>query len=641
MSDERPAAAAGLFSGRTAWARRLETPLRSFLRTETGSAAVLLAMTVAALVWANADAASYERVWDARLSVRLAGAGVALDLREWVNSGLMTFFFFVFGLEARREWDMGELRERRRLALPVLAGLGGLLVPVAIYLAVTAGGPAARGWGAAMSTDTAFALGMLALTGPRFPDRVRAFLLSVAVVDDLVSLAVIAGVYSRAISVAALVAAVALFAVVLVLRRAGVRYGIAYAAIGVATWVAVLKSGVDPVVVGLAMGLLTYAYPAARPDLERASEAFRSFREQPTPELARTASLGLAAALSPNDRLQQLYHPWTSYVIVPLFALANAGIVISGSFLARAYTSPVTLGILVGYVVGKPIGITGASWLLTRLSRGRLRPPVGWAAVTGTGTIMGIGFTVSILIATLAFSGLRLQEAKLGVLSTVLAAPVVTWLVFRATALLPRRLQVRALLGTSQTVVDLGSPVDPGRDHIRGPERAPVTLVEYGDFECPYCGQAEAVIRELLAGHGEVRYVWRHLPLTDVHPHAQFAAEASEAAADQGAFWPMHDLLLAHQGDLLMRDLVRYAGDIGIDAGRFRAYLARRAGSARVAEDVDSADLSGVSGTPTFFINDRRHYGAYDIDALTTAVQAAKAAAVGLKPPPPATSSAG
>jgi protein-disulfide isomerase len=211
----------------------------------------------------------------------------------------------------------------------------------------------------------------------------------------------------------------------------------------------------------------------------------------------------------------------------------------------------------------------------------------------------------------------------------VLAAPVVTWLVFRATALLPRRLQVRALLGTSQTVVDLGSPVDPDRDHIRGPERAPVTLVEYGDFECPYCGQAEPVIRELLAGHGEVRYVWRHLPLTDVHPHAQLAAEASEAAADQGAFWPMHDLLLAHQGDLLMRDLIRYAGDVGIDAGRFRDYLARRAGGARVAEDVDSADLSGVSGTPTFFINDRRHYGAYDIDALTTAVQAAKAAALG------------
>jgi Na+/H+ antiporter NhaA len=635
VSDERPPAREYSFSGRTAWARRLETPLRSFLRTETGSAAVLLAMTVAALVWVNVDAGSYERVWQARLSVRLSGAGVSLELREWVNSGLMTFFFFVFGLEARREWDMGELRERRRLALPVLAGLGGLLIPVAIYLALNAGRPAAHGWGSAMSTDTAFALGMLALTGPRFPDRVRAFLLSVAVVDDLVSLVVIGAVYSRAVSAAALAVALVIFAVVLALRRAGIRYGVAYAVLGAAMWVAVLKSGVDPVVTGLAMGLLTYAYPAARTDLERASEAFRSFREQPTPELARTASVGLTSALSPNERLQLLYHPWTSYVIVPLFALANAGIVISGSFLARAYTSPVTLGILIGYVAGKPAGITGASWLLTRLSRGRLRPPVGWAAVAGTGAIMGIGFTVSILIATLAFSGAQLQEAKLGVLSTVLAAPAVTWLVFRATSLLPRTRQVRALLGTSQTVVDLAAPVDPGRDHIRGPARAPVTIVEYGDFECPYCGQAEPVIRELLAGHGDVRYVWRHLPLTDVHPHAQLAAEASEAAADQDAFWQMHDLLLRHQSDLLMRDLIRYATQIGIDPGRFRDHLAARAGAARVAEDVDSADLSGVSGTPTFFINDRRHYGAYDIGALTTAVHAAKAAALGLKPQPP------
>jgi Na+/H+ antiporter NhaA len=626
------------FSGRTAWARNLQTPLRRFLRTETGSAAVLLAMAVAALVWVNTDASSYEAVWRAQLSAELNGAGVALDLREWVNSGLMTFFFFVFGLEARREFDMGELRERRRLALPVLAGLGGLVLPVAIYLALNAGRPAADGWGAAMSTDSAFALGMLALTGPRFPDRVRVFLLSVAVVDDLVSLVVIGTVYTRALALAPLAAAIGIFAIILVLRRARIRHGIVYALLGISAWVAVLKSGIDPVVVGLVMGLLTYAYPAARTDLERASDAFRSFREQPTPELARSASIGLNSALSPNDRLQQLYHPWTSYVIVPLFALANAGIVISGSFLARAYTSPVTLGILIGYVAGKPAGITAASWLLTRLSRGRLRPPVGWAAVTGVGSIMGIGFTVSILIATLAFSGIQLQEAKLGVLSTVVAAPLITWLVFRATTLLPRRLQIRAVLGTAETVTDLGAPVDPGRDHIRGPARAPVTLVEYGDFECPYCGQAEPVIRELLAGRGDVRYVWRHLPLNDVHPHAQLAAEASEAASDQGEFWPMHDLLLAHQGDLLMRDLVRYAGDLGLDTARFRDHLGRRAGTPRVAEDVDSADLSGVSGTPTFFINGLRHYGAYDIGALSEAVQTAKARATIGKPQPPASS---
>jgi Na+/H+ antiporter NhaA len=539
----------------------------------------------------------------------------------------MTFFFFVFGLEARREFDMGELRERRRLALPVAAGLGGLVVPVAIYLAVNAGSPAAHGWGTAMSTDTAFALGTLALTGPRFPDRVRAFLLSVAVVDDLVSLVVIGAAYSKAVALVPLGVAAGIFAVILLLRRARIRYGLAYAVLGIAAWVAVLKSGVDPVVVGLVMGLLTFAYPAARTDLERASDLFRSFREQPTPELAQSARAGLATALSPNERLQQLYHPWTSYVIVPLFALANAGIPISGAFLARAYASPITLGILIGYAAGKPLGITGASWLLARLSRGKLRPPVGWATVTGVGTIAGIGFAVSILIATLAFTGTQLQEAKLGVLTTVVAAPAVTWLVFRATALLPARLQVRALLGTSEVITDLGAPVDPERDRLRGPAPALVTIVEYGDFECPYCGQAEPVVRELLAGHGDVRYVWRHLPLNDVHPHAQIAAEAVEAAADQGAFWQMHDLLLSRQDHLLMSDLIRYASDLGLDGERFSDHIRKHAGAARIAEDVDSADLSGVSGTPTFFINGRRHYGSYDITALTDAVRGAKAAA--------------
>ncbi len=637
MSDERPPPVTEVFSGRTAWARNLQTPLRTFLRTETGSAVVLLAAAVAALAWVNIDESSYESVWHAVLSVRLGGAGVTQDLRGWVNSGLMTFFFFIFGLEARREFDMGELRERRRLALPVAAGLGGLVVPVAIYLAVNAGRPAAHGWGTAMSTDTAFALGMLALTGPRFPGRVRAFLLSVAVVDDLVSLVVIGAVYSRAIAVVPLAAAAGIFALVIALRRAGIRTGILYALLGIAAWVAVLKSGVDPVVVGLLMGLATYASPAARTDLERASDLFRSFREQPTPELARSASIGLTSAISPNERLQQLYHPWTSYVIVPLFALANAGIIINAGFLARAYASPVTLGILLGYVAGKPAGITGASWLLTRLSRGRLGPPVGWAAVAGTGTIAGIGFTVSILIATLAFTGAQLQEAKLGVLSAALAASLITWLLFRATAKLPARLQFRALLGTAEAITDLGAPVDPGRDHIRGPARAPVTIVEYGDFECPYCGQAEPAVRELLAGHGDVRYVWRHLPLNDVHPHAQLAAEAAEAAADQGRFWEMHDLLLHHQDHLLTSDLARYAADTGLDGPRFRGYLASRAGAARIAEDVDSADLSGVSGTPTFFINGRRHQGAYDITALTTAVKAAKARTLNRKPPPATT----
>jgi protein-disulfide isomerase len=311
-----------------------------------------------------------------------------------------------------------------------------------------------------------------------------------------------------------------------------------------------------------------------------------------------------------------------------MFALANAGIAIDGGFLGRAFTSPITLGILFGYVIGKPVGIFGGSWLVTRLSRGRLRPPVGWAAVAGGGTIAGIGFTVSILVATLAFQGSQLEEAKLGILSAALGASILTWLLFRATALLPRRLRIRALLGTTEPLVDLYIDVDPERDHIRGPLAAPVTVVEYGDFECPYCGQAEPVIRELLRDFGDVRYVWRHLPLNDVHPHTQLAAEAAEAAADQGAFWEMHDLLLAHQDALEPGDLVGYAEQLGLDVERFENTLRQHETTVRVAEDVDSADLSGVSGTPTFFINGRRHYGAYDIETLSAAVRAAGARAL-------------
>jgi Na+/H+ antiporter NhaA len=622
-----PTAAGRAFSERTAWARSLETPLRGFLRTETGSAAFLLAATLVALVWVNVDAASYEHFWRTRLSIDVGGSGVALDLRHWVNSGLMAFFFFVIGLEARREFDLGELRQRRRFVLPVLAGLGGMAVPVAIFLAFNAGHSSAHGWGVAMSTDTAFALGMLALVGPRFPDRLRAFMLTVVVVDDVLALVVIATVYSGHIALTALLVAVGIVGAMLVAREAGVRYGLVYAALGAATWVALLKSGVDPIVVGLVMGLLTYAYPAARVDLERASDLFRLFREQPTPELERSARAGLRSAISANDRLQQLYHPWTSYVIVPLFALANAGIAISGGLLSRAYTSPVTLGILIGYVVGKPVGITGTAWVVTRLSGGRLRPPVGWAAVAGAGAIAGIGFTISILIATHAFHGVQLEEAKLGVLSAALVASLATWLVFSAASRLPKRLRIRALLGTAEPIIDLAYPVDPERDHIRGPAEAPVTVLEYGDFECPYCGRAEPAVRELLAGFGDVRYVWRHLPLTDVHPHASAAAEAAEAAAAQGAFWELHDLLLDHQNALLDSDLIGYAEDLGLDVERFEADLGARAGAAHIAEDVDSADLSGVSGTPTFFINGRRHHGAYDLATLSAEVRAARARA--------------
>jgi Na+/H+ antiporter NhaA len=614
----------------TVWTASGKTPLRQFLRTETGSATILVIATFAALVWSNVASDSYQRLWTTQLNAGIAGHAITMDLREFVNSGLMALFFLVVGLEARREWDMGELRVRSRVTLPFLAGLGGMLVPIAVYLAFNAGRPTAHGWGAAMSTDTAFALGALALAGGSgLPDRVRTYLLTFSVVDDLLGLAVIAVFYSSHVRWLPLLIGIALLAADGIMTRRGLRNGPVYLLIGLAAWVAFWESGVDPIVSGLVIGLLTCAYPAARQDLEQATDAFRLFREQPTARLAAEAREVVRGAISPNERLQERYHVWTSYIIVPLFALANADIKISGSFLAHAYTSPATLGIMLGYIVGKPVGTAGTAWLVSRVTKRRLTPPVGWGAVLGVGTVAGIGFTVSLLIVSLAFSGTELAQAKLGILSGAICATLLTWVVFRGLNRLSPRTRLRALLGTASTVTDLAVPVDPDRDHIRGPKNdAIVTLVEYGDFECPYCGQAEPAVRGLIREHGELRFVFRHLPLTEVHPHAQLAAEAAEAAAVQGRFWEMHDMLMDHQGALTFRDVVGYAGDIGLDTGKFAADLRKHVGAYRVAEDVDSADLATVSGTPTFFINGNRYYGAFDLAALKEAVHTAKARAV-------------
>jgi Na+/H+ antiporter NhaA len=632
-SDGSVSARAASFTGRTAWARNLAAPVRDFLSTETGSAAFLLCGAIAALAWANSPwSGSYESFWTTKLSIQLGHAGISLDLRHWVNEGLMTFFFLVVGLEAKRELDMGELRERRRIAIPVIAAIGGMTLPIAIYLAINGGGAGAHGWGAAMSTDTAFALGVLALVGPSSATRLRVFLLTLAVVDDLVALLVIATAYTEHVSLIPLAIAVGLFDVLLALRYVPLTWRRQAAAVlGAGMWVALFESGVDPIIAGLAAGLAVSAYPPGRPDLERVTELARSFREQPTPELARSAQLSVGSAISTNERLQYRLHPWTSFVIVPLFALANAGIHVDGKLLGDAVTSPVTLGILFGYVVGKPLGILGASWLATRPSFHGPRLAVSWPGLAGAGAVAGIGFTVSLLIASHAFHGQELDEAKLGVLGAAVVASLAGWVVFRVIALLPAPVRARQLIRTADELLDLSGDVDPDRDHIRGSEDAPVTLVEYGDYECPYCGQAEVVIRELLASFGDdLRYVWRHLPLNDVHPHAQMAAEAAEAAAAaaaQGAFWGMHDRLLGHQEALGPAELRHYAEELGLDVERFWDKLRRREHAPRVAEDVASADASGVSGTPTFFINGRRHQGAYDVRTLTEEVRAARARA--------------
>jgi len=299
---------------------RLARPFREFIATQNSSAVVLFAATVTALLWANSPwSSSYRDLGDTQLAMRVGGSELALDLRHWVNDGLMAFFFFfVTGLEIRREFDMGELRERRRVATPVVAALGGLIVPPLIFLAFNAGESTARGWGVVMGTDTAFALGVLALVGGRWAPSVRAFLLTLVIVDDIVALAVVALAYTEDLVPSALAVALLLFGVVLLMRHLRVRHGVPYFLVGLGLWVAMIASGVHPTIAGIALGVLATAHLPVRTGLERAGALWRLFREEPTPAYARSASRGLALAISPNERLQYLFTPWSSFLIVPV-----------------------------------------------------------------------------------------------------------------------------------------------------------------------------------------------------------------------------------------------------------------------------------------------------------------------------------
>ena len=622
-----PGDAARLLTRRTAWARNVPAPLRSFLQTEVSSAIFLLAATIAALVWVNSPwGSSYDGVWSTELSLHFGSVGLEGDLHYWINDGLMAFFFLVVGLEVRRQFDMGELRDRRRAAVPILAAVGGMLLPVVIYLAFTSGSGATRGWGMVMPTDTAFALGVLALVGRRCPARLRAFVLTVAIADDIGVLLVIAFAYTNDVSLPALAVAALLFGTLRLLVRLGVLSRPPLILLAVAVWVATAESGVHPTIAGVLLGLTVSARPPERRDVERATATARLFREQPTPQLARAARLSVLGAVSRNERLQYGLHPWSSFVIVPLFALANAGVRIDGELLSRAAGSPVTLGVLFGLVAGKFFGIGLTTFVAAHPKLGRLPLTIELPPVFGAAAVAGIGFTLSLFIAEIAFDGERLAEAKIGVLAASLAAALLAYAVFQAVEHIPRSALERVGLRPADPLIDLAVPVDPERDHIRGRGDAPVTLLEYGDYECPYCGRAEAAIRELLSEfESDLRYVWRLLPLNDVHAHAQQAAEAAEAAAAQGAFWPMHDLLITHQDALELPDLRRYAAEIGLDGRRFWDELRDRTYAARVSEDVDSADASQVTGTPSFFVNGRRHDGAYDLGTLSGLVREALA----------------
>jgi NhaA family Na+:H+ antiporter len=409
-------------------------PLQTFLATEAAGGVLLLVASIAAMAWANSPwSDSYESVWTTPLVFRLGSWGVVTDLRNAVNEGLMTLFFFVVALELKRELTTGELRQTRRAVLPVLGALGGMILPALIFLAINRASPASRGWGIPMATDIAFAVGLLAVLGQRVPANLRILLLTLAIADDLGAIIVIATVYSGGLNVGLFATAAALLGVMSILRRLHVRFMPAYVLLGAGVWLATYASGVSPTLAGVALGLLTPAAPFQRSRAvseEAHRVADRTMDDPDPPDADAHHWLWLAGlsreAVSPLARLESLLHPWTSFVVVPVFALANAGVEIGAIAVDRPVAARVGVGIVAARIVGKMVGIAGAAWIAVRLGLVSLPRGVGWRHMVGLSAVAAVGFTVPLFVATLAYPDRGLvSAARIGLLVASVAAGLI------------------------------------------------------------------------------------------------------------------------------------------------------------------------------------------------------------------------
>jgi NhaA family Na+:H+ antiporter len=418
-------------------------PFQEFVKTESFSGILLISFMLIALIWANSPwSSSYEALWQTQVNVSFGSIKIDKPLLLWINDGLMAVFFFVVGLEIKRELLVGELSSLKQALFPIAAALGGMFVPAALYLGLNANGPGESGWGIPMATDIAFALGILALLGSRAPLSLKIFLTAVAIVDDIGAVLVIALFYTEKIVWGSLAAAVVIFVALVILNRMGVRKPLPYALLGIVLWVAFLKSGVHATIAGV---LLAMTIPAStsidrQGFLERAREYLDRFEEEGikngnsfTTKKQRALLQGIEDSTqgveAPLQRLEHSLHPWVAYFIMPVFALANAGVDLRTDILA-ALVNPITLGIIAGLVVGKQIGITFMAWLVTRIGLSRKINGVTWKQIHGASMLAGIGFTMSLFISNLAFSDpVMLSSAKVGILVASFISAGLGWMV--------------------------------------------------------------------------------------------------------------------------------------------------------------------------------------------------------------------
>ncbi|MFD0556486.1 Na+/H+ antiporter NhaA [Stackebrandtia endophytica] len=586
-------------------------PRRRRIDPDVLAAIVLACATLVALLWANLSD-SYNAVWDLEAGFTVGDVDLSMTLGHWVNEALMAIFFFAVGLDVRRDLSIGELRQRERAILSVCGAVGGLIVPAAVFFLFTAGTAGAVVWGAVISTDTAFALGMLALVGPRNAPRLRVFLLTLAVVDDVGALSVIAIFYTDHLNLFALGGVAVGLGVIWLLQRNDVGRVTPYLAVGIVTWLAMYASGVHATLAGVLIALLIPVYPTSSRDVEAASRVVHLFRQAPVPKAARIARHSISQSISLNQRLGELLPPYVNFLIVPLFALANAGVILSGDMLSAAMTSYLTWGIVAGLVLGKLVGITFATELVQRLVPAARAPGLDLPRVAGIAALAGMGFTISLLVVDIGLTDPQLRdEARMGVLLASFIALGVAWLIFKVSSWLkPLPLP---------TGIKLQRGIDGSRDHMTGPAKATSSIVVYTAMSSAYRNRTAEAIAEVKTHLGDkVNVVYRHHTDTD---EELTMAIMLEAAGAQRKFWELHDAIIARRAPVGDEDLVDLAEEAGLHTARFLHDVNTYAHLARVDDDNLDAQAAGLPDSPVLYLDGVRLKGPANSWHIATVLQ--------------------
>ncbi|WP_243859105.1 Na+/H+ antiporter NhaA [Actinomyces sp. ZJ308] len=572
---------------------------RNIQVNETYAATALAVATALALLWANIGH-SYHDFWHTPASLAIGPFSVELTLHEWVDEGLMSAFFFMVGLDVRRDLTLGELRLPGRALLPVAAAVGGLVVPALVFLGFAHGTDGAGAWGAVISTDTAFALGMLALIGPKRAPRLRAFLLAFAVIDDIGALLVIAIFYSGSLNLVALGCAGLGLLGIWILARRGVWRSLPYILLAVVTWYALYQSGVHATLAGVLIALLMPVYPVRTTAVDGVDEVARLYRQSPHPGTAVLLHEVLTYSIPMNQRLSWTLPPYVNYVVVPLFALANAGVELSGETISTALSSRIMWAVIAGLVIGKLVGVAMGAGLVLRLVPASRLPGLDMPRILGLAALSGMGFTISLLVANLALEDETMRDqARLGVLLASLGALVLATIIFRtADRLSPL---------PPPPGQHLSRPVDRDRDLFVGSPDAPHILVNYADMSYEGRWRLMEAFYDIvhLSEAGQLAFVLRHKV---TGPESLLTALALEAVRheDPERVWPLHDALARLRGRITSESITDAAREVGVDSEAMWKRIDSGVDEPKVMADALDVDGLTEDGSTVVYIDGRR-----------------------------------